>query len=150
MVRTMLEDGTSKTFYGKRRQKEVSRTLAAALRDRDAALPIVGEKQPVGQYLRQWLNNIMSTIRPRSWVGHEEAVRLHMLPTLGHVLLVRLSPQQVQALYTAKLTAKCGKVRLPDGELLGPACSQAQFACPTICRFALGRRRAVRVLFKGS
>ena len=104
MARMTLEDGTRKTFYGKTRQV-VSRLLAAALRDRDAGLPIVGEKQTVGQYLTQWLNDIKPTIRPRSWVGHEEAVRLHVLPTLGHVLLARLSPQQIQALYTAKLNA---------------------------------------------
>jgi len=73
------------------------------LRDRDAGLPIVGEKQTVENYLTQWLSDIKPTIRPRSWVGHEEAVRLHVLPTLGRVPLARLSPQQVQALYTAKL-----------------------------------------------
>jgi integrase len=66
-------------------------------------LPIVGEKQTVENYLTQWLSDIKPTIRPRSWVGHEEAVRLHVLPTLGRVPLARLSPQQVQALYTAKL-----------------------------------------------
>jgi integrase len=73
------------------------------LRDRDAGLPIVGEKQTVENYLTQWISDIRPTIRPRSWVGHEEAIRIHVLPTLGHVPLSRLSPQQVQALYTAKL-----------------------------------------------
>lgn len=102
MARMTLEDGTHKTFYGKTRQ-EVSRLLAAALRDRDSGLPIVGEKQTVENYLTQWLSDIRPTIRPRSWVGHEEAARLHVLPALGHVPLSRLSPQQIQALYTAKL-----------------------------------------------
>ena len=97
MARMTLDDGARKTFYGKTRQ-EVSRLLASALRDRDAGLPIVGGKQTVENYLTQWLNDIKPTIRPRSWVGHEEAVRLHVLPTVGHVPLARLSPQRIQAL----------------------------------------------------
>jgi integrase len=103
MARVTLEDGTRKNFYAKTRQ-EASRLLAGALRDRDAGLPIVGEKQTVEQYLGQWLNDIKPTIRHRSWIRYEEMVRLHVLPTVGAVALSRLSPQQVQALYTAKLS----------------------------------------------
>lgn len=102
MARVTLPDRTRKTFYAKTRQ-EASRLLAAALRDRDAGLPIVGEKQTVIQYLTQWLSDIKPTIRPRSLIRYEEMVRLHVLPTLGTVPLARLTPQQVQALYTAKL-----------------------------------------------
>jgi integrase len=101
-ARITLPDGKRKAFYGKTRQ-EVSNLLAAALRDRAAGLPIVGEKQTVESHLTQWLSDIKHTIRPRSWMRYEEAVRLHVLPTLGHITLARLSPQQVQALYTAKL-----------------------------------------------
>jgi integrase len=101
-ARITLPNGKRKAFYGKTRQ-EVSNLLAAALRDRAAGLPIVGEKQTVESYLTQWLSDIKPTIRPRSWMRYEEAVRLHVLPTLGHITLARLSPQQVQALYTAKL-----------------------------------------------
>jgi integrase len=101
-ARITLPGGKRKAFYGKTRQ-EVSSLLAAALRDRDAELPIVGDKQTVENYLTQWLSDITSTIRTRSWIRYEEAVRLHVLPTLGSVTLARLSPQQVQALYTAKL-----------------------------------------------
>ncbi len=102
-ARVVLENGQRKSFYAKTRQ-EVSRLLAGALRDRDAGLPIVGEKQTVEQYLTQWLNDIKPTIRLRSWIRYEEAVRLHVLPRLGSVVLSRLSPQQVQSLYTVKLS----------------------------------------------
>ena len=101
-ARISLPNGKRKAFYGKTRQ-EVSSMLAAALRDRHAGLPIVGEKQTVENYLTQWLSDIKPTIRVRSWIRYEEAVRLHVLPTLGRISLARLSPQHIQALYTAKL-----------------------------------------------
>jgi integrase len=44
-----------------------------------------------------------TTLRPRSYVRYEEAVRLHVLPTLARVALAKLTPQQVQHLYTTKL-----------------------------------------------
>ncbi len=102
VARLTLEGGARKYIYAKTRQ-EAARLLAAAIRDRDAGIPIVGEKQTVGQYLTTWLANIQPTIRPRSWIRYEEIVRLHVVPALGNTVLSRLTPQQVQSLYTAKL-----------------------------------------------
>ena len=80
-ARISLPNGKRKAFYGKTRQ-DVSSMLAAALRDRQAGLPIVGEKQTVENYLTQWLSDIKPTIRVRSWIRYEEAVRLHVVPAL--------------------------------------------------------------------
>jgi hypothetical protein len=67
MARITLEGGVRKTFYAKTRQ-EAARRLAAAIRDRDTGVPIVGERQTVEQYFSTWLSDIRPTIRPRSWV----------------------------------------------------------------------------------
>jgi integrase len=104
MARITLEGGVRKTFYAKTRQ-EAARRLAAASRDRDTGVPIVGERQTVEQYFTTWLADIRPTIRPRSWVRYEEMVRLHVLPSLGGTVLSRLTAQQLQALYSAKLAA---------------------------------------------
>jgi integrase len=113
MARLMLPDGSRKTFYAKTRQ-EASRRLAAALRDRDAGLPVVGERQTVEQYLRQWLEDIKPALRLSSWLSREMLVRVHVLPTLGTTVLSRLTPQQLQSLYVAKLAEGLapGTVRL--------------------------------------
>src|SRR5262249_48021163 len=66
IARITLEGGERKTFYAKTRQ-EAARRLAAAIRDRDTGVPIVGERQTVEQYLSIWLSDIRPTIRPRSW-----------------------------------------------------------------------------------
>ena len=102
MARITLEGGERKTFYAKTRQ-EAARRLAQAIRDRDTGLPIVGERQTLEQYFNTWLTDIRPTIRPRSWTRYEEMARLHLLPTLGGVVLSRLTSQQLQALYSAKL-----------------------------------------------
>jgi integrase len=101
-ARVTLEDGRRKCFYGKTRQ-EVSRLLATALRDQEQGLPVVGEKQTVEQFLLSWLEMTQHTIRPRTWKRYKEYVQLHILPALSKVRLAKLTAQQVQALYTAKL-----------------------------------------------
>lgn len=99
-----LEGGKRKTFYGKTRA-EVARKLAEAMRDRDKGLPIVAERTTVAAYLADWLTVIVPTIGPTSLMRYEQNVRNHIVPKIGHVTLARLSPHQVQALYSAKLAA---------------------------------------------
>lgn len=102
MARITVEDGKRKTIYAKTRQ-EISRLLAAALRDLDSGLPVVGDRQTVGQYLESWLLASKSTIREHTWRRYEEYTRLHLVPTLGKTSLSRLTAQQVQTLYALKL-----------------------------------------------
>lgn len=101
-ARITLDDGQRKSFYGKTRQ-EAARKLAAALRDREAGMPIVGERQTVAHYLAQWLESARHNIRPRTWTLYEQYVRLHFVPLLGQTALAKLSAQQVQAFYAQKL-----------------------------------------------
>src|SRR5262249_44136332 len=71
--------------------------------DRDLGVPVVGERQTVGQYLSSWLATVRPTIRHSSWIRYEELVRLHALPSLGAIVLSRLTGQHLQSLYAAKL-----------------------------------------------
>jgi integrase len=102
-ARITLEEGKRKCYYGKTRQ-EVAQRLTAALRDRENGLPIIGEKQTVEEYLTSWLDVTQHTIRPRTWKRYSELIRLHALPTLGKIRLAKLTPQQIQTLYSQKLS----------------------------------------------
>ena len=103
--RLALPNGRSKSLYGRTRA-EVARRLAAAIRDRDHGMVVaLDERQTVGQYLAAWLETIRPTVKPRTHQRYELAVRVHLIPALGGVRLARLSAQQVQGLYAAKLTA---------------------------------------------
>lgn len=87
-----------KTFYGETR-KEVQEKLTVALRDAQQGLPISTDKQTVAQFLDSWLTNtIKRTVRPRTFAGYEQTIRLHVKPTIGRILLQKLSPQHVEAM----------------------------------------------------
>lgn len=101
-ARITLDGGQRKAYYGKTRQQAAAK-LTAALRDHERGLPIVGEKQTLQQYLTHWLEVIRPRLRPHSFTRYEEAVRLHIVPTLGRTPLAKLSAQQLQRLYSAKL-----------------------------------------------
>ncbi|HEY1388099.1 MAG TPA: site-specific integrase [Ktedonobacterales bacterium] len=104
MARITLSNGRRKTFYAKTRQ-EAARLLAAALRDKDKGLPIVSERQTVEHYLNEWLLIIKPTLRESAWQRYEELIRLHITPVIGSVILSRLTAQQLNGLYAAKLEA---------------------------------------------
>jgi integrase len=96
-----LENGKRKSYYAKTRQ-EAQRKLLAALTEIEQGLPLTAERQTVARYLTDWLVKQRARLRPRSYVRYEDDVRLHMLPTLGHVKLSRLTAQQLERLYAEK------------------------------------------------
>jgi integrase len=102
MARFTLDNGERKTLYAKTRQ-EAARRLAEAIRDRDKGLPIVEERQTIEQYLTRWFETIQPTIGPTSFKKYRQQLLLHVVPTLGGVTLAKLSAQQLQMLYAAKL-----------------------------------------------
>lgn len=56
-------------------------------------------KENVGQYLTRWLEEIKPTVRNTTWVWYEVNCRLHLIPTLGHIKLTKLTPLQIQSAY---------------------------------------------------
>jgi hypothetical protein len=51
-----------------------------------------------------WLTIVEPTIRPRTCKRYREYLTIHVMPALGTVSLAKLSPQQIQTLYAAKLS----------------------------------------------
>jgi integrase len=92
----------TKYIYGKTR-KEVAAKLAKAMADRDAGMVFDAGSLKLGHYLDRWLDSIRDTLRRRTWIRHEEVVRLHLKPYLGNTKLDRISALQVQSLYRSKL-----------------------------------------------
>jgi integrase len=103
-ARITLSDGSRKSFYGTTRQG-AAKLLAAAVRDQNVGLPIVGEKQTLEQFLVHRLEVVKPSIKPRTHRLYEMFVRVHIVPALGATVLSRLSPQQVQTFYTGRLEA---------------------------------------------
>ena len=95
-------DGKRGYIYGKTR-KEVAGKLRKAMAESDAGMTFDAGCLRVGDYLDGWLDSIRDTLRRRTWIRHEEIVRLHLKPSLGNTKLDRVSALQVQSLYRSKL-----------------------------------------------
>ena len=96
---------TRKTFYGATR-KEVQEKLTAALREQQlGTLPTAG-RETVGQFLTAWLEDTAKPkLRPSTFRSYSDLVTQHLVPTIGHLKLVRLTSPEVQAVLNAKLAS---------------------------------------------
>jgi integrase len=99
-----LEDGGRKWLYGQTKQ-EVQRKLAVLRRTVEDGLSVTPERGTVGDYLTDWLETIRPSLQESGWDSHQYFVERHISPRIGWVRLAKLSPQQVQQLYAACLTA---------------------------------------------
>jgi integrase len=97
-----LEGDKRKYFYGKTR-REVAQRLKEAQRQLDSALQFLDERQTVEQYLDGWIETVKLQIWGSTWRRYSDFVRVHIVPSLGKIPLIKLTPQQVQLLYTRKL-----------------------------------------------
>src|SRR5258708_549176 len=94
-----------KTFYGKTRQ-EVQEKMKQALYEQQRGTLVTGKQTRLADFLNQWLEEIKrpGPLKPLSYVAYRDVLDLHLIPTLGHLTLARLTPQHVQRLYTQKST----------------------------------------------
>ncbi len=104
-VASFFVEGTGKRkyLYGKTR-KEAYDKLQKAMRDQEQGKLAMGPQQTVNQYIEDWLENVhRPALRENSYVLYRQLLDLHILPTLGHVKLQKLTSQQIQTLYARKL-----------------------------------------------
>jgi len=94
-----------KYFYGDTR-KQAQEQLAKALRDVQQGIPLPAERLQVGPYLDQWLSEIAkSKTRRKTFVFYQQQIRLHLKPGLGHKVVAKLTPQEVEQFINKKLEA---------------------------------------------
>jgi len=92
-----------KTVYGATR-KDVQDRLTHLLSDKQRGLPVVGEKQTVGDFIADWLESwVRPTVRPKTFSSYDDTARLHLIPTLGQIRLAKLTPQHIQSLLNERL-----------------------------------------------
>jgi integrase len=99
-ARLSLPGGKRKSLYGKTR-REVQDKLRGAYRDLDAGLDLATGRQTVVQYLTQWLSAaVKPSVKTKTYEGYESIVRVRLAPRIGRKALTRLTPLDIQALYT--------------------------------------------------
>lgn len=96
-------DGKRRSLYAKTRA-EVNRKLTEALRNQAHGLPVAPERLTLAQYLEDWIANVAKlNTRESTWRGYEQHARQHIIPALGRIPLMQLSPQDLNRFYAAKL-----------------------------------------------
>ena len=76
-------------------------------------LPIVGERETVGNFLKNWLEHVAANkVRPSTLESYRWIVEKHLIPNLGRLPLAKLSPQEIQAFLNDRL--KSGRKPLPQ------------------------------------
>jgi integrase len=92
-------------FYSKTRQGAADQ-LAKALSDLNRGSFIVPHKLTVGGWLDTWLQDYKKpSVRPVTYDSYTTMVRHHLKPSLGHILLKDLRPDQLQRFSNAKQDA---------------------------------------------
>jgi len=84
-----------KFVYGRTRKAVVAK-VRKALEHAEQGLPFADERQTAEQFLTRWLEHMRTRLRPRTWAGYASSVRLHLVPRLGKVPLVKLTPAHVE------------------------------------------------------
>jgi integrase len=90
-----------KYFYGKTRAEVREKLHKAQLEQRQGILA-TGPKQTVKDFLNYWLEVHKTKIKVSTYSLYRRHLDLHILPSLGHIQLQRLTADQVQLFYSEK------------------------------------------------
>ena len=105
---TLRADRTDGASAATRRSRATSARLSDGLRELlslvDKGHFVEPSKVPLKDYLEHWLkNHVAINNSPRTHEGYRSIARRHVVPSLGHIPLVQITPADVQAYYTARL-----------------------------------------------
>jgi integrase len=99
-----LPEGRRKCMYARTRSEAVSK-LRAAVAAIDRGSPMPREQLALEAYLGEWLEAKRAQLRTRTWKRYESMIRVHTIPRIGRVRLVRLEARHLEALYSDCLQA---------------------------------------------
>lgn len=98
--RVSLPTGKTKSLCGKTR-KEVQDKLKEAIRDLDNGVDLAAGRQTLATYLGRWLAaRGKPSVKTKTYEGYEGIVRVRIVPRMGKKDLAKVTPLDLQALYT--------------------------------------------------
>lgn len=103
----------TKTFTRKS-QAEVKKWLVEMRAQIHRGEYIGEQKLTVGEWLITWLNEYSKPkVRITTWESYESVSRVHIIPKIGHILLQKLRPEDLQRFYNERI--KSGRVKGSGG-----------------------------------
>jgi hypothetical protein len=87
-----------KVVYGKHR-REVAAKLSALQNSTATGRLVASSRITVEQFMSDWLQAVAPNLRVSTYSNYSDLVRLHVIPTLGHLRLQHLQPLHLVHLY---------------------------------------------------
>lgn len=85
-----------KTIYGRTRRQVADRITETIRASKDGSL-VEDERQTVSQFLVRWTDEVARPrVRPRTLATYEASIERHIIPHLGRIALIKLTPQSLQ------------------------------------------------------
>jgi integrase len=106
-----------------RTRKDVEELLTKTLHEMRTGVYLEPSDEPLGSYLSRWLTSLVA--RPSTYTKYESAIRVRIVPSLGHVPLGQLTELHVQAHVTRTLGKVSAETAKQDFRLLSQALEQA-------------------------
>lgn len=119
------EPGTGKPIYQTRTfhgpKKEAERQLRELVRDYELGRVTEPSRQSLSEFLDQWLETAArQKVRARTLQDYRNLVRCYIRDTIGFVPLGKLTPMQIQSLYSALSDGESPRSGVPAREPLSP------------------------------
>lgn len=103
IAQILLENGKTKQRYFYT-QAEADEALNEMLYEQKRGLLATGPKQKLADHLTYWLEQVKKRkIRTSTYMRYRVALEKHILPTLGHLSLTKVTLRMIQQFYNRKL-----------------------------------------------
>lgn len=89
-----------KWFGGHATKKEAEKTLTQKLQEINTGSYFEASDDSFGSYMTRWMEDKRTTIRPNTYRSYAWLVNLHIVPSLGHIPLSKLTPAHLQTFYS--------------------------------------------------
>lgn len=94
-VAALSVDGKRKTLYGKTRS-QVEKRLREERSNQERGLPVITSPLTAAEYLTEWVESMQQEVRPSTWKAYECLIRLHAVPGLAGIRLIKLSAEDIE------------------------------------------------------
>src|SRR4051812_5414623 len=98
-AKVSLPNGRRVSRYGATKQ-EVRAELKEAQKQIDDGLDLSAPTVTMKTYLTEWLSSaVKPAVKTKTYEGYESMVRVRIVPRIGEIKLLKLTPVRIQALY---------------------------------------------------
>lgn len=111
VAQIILEDGKTRQRYFNT-QGEAATALNEMLYEQRQGTLITAKDQTVKQHLERWIEIHKTRIRWSTYLNYRRVIDKHLLPTLGHLTLQKVSARDLDALYARKLEEGLSPIRI--------------------------------------